>query len=134
MKASSPNALARAVRAFFEEYLPELRGVSRHTLLSYRDIFALLLRFLAESRHCEVVALDLEAISPDAVLAFLNHLEQGRHNKTSSRNVRLASSSSSPRTACFAGSFLPLRLMATPLRPRRGRRYSAAYRPRSQAR
>ena len=39
MKASSPNALARAVRAFFGEYLPELRGLSRHTLLSYRDTF-----------------------------------------------------------------------------------------------
>jgi len=90
MKASSPNALARALRAFFGEFLPELRGVSRHTVLSYRDTFTLLPRFLAESRHCEVIALDLEAISPESVLAFLNHLEQGRHNKTSSRNVRLA--------------------------------------------
>ncbi len=90
MKASSPNALARAVRAFFGEYLSELRGLSRHTVLSYRDTFTLLLRFLAQSRHCDVVTLDLEAISPEAVLSFLNHLEQDRHNKTSSRNVRLA--------------------------------------------
>ena len=45
MKASSPNALARAVRAFFGEYLSELRGLSRHTVLSYRDTFTLLLRF-----------------------------------------------------------------------------------------
>jgi len=90
MKASSPNTLARTVRAFFGEYLPELRGLSRHTLRSYRDTFTLFLRFVADSRHCDVVALDLEAISPEAVLSFLNHLEQDRHNKTSSRNVRLA--------------------------------------------
>jgi len=32
----------------------------------------------------------LEEISPQAVLGFLSHLEQERHNKTSSRNVRLA--------------------------------------------
>jgi integrase/recombinase XerD len=64
--------------------------LSRHTLLSYRDTFALLLRFLAESRGTDPTALDLEAISPQAVLAFLNHLEQDRHNKTATRNVRLA--------------------------------------------
>jgi site-specific recombinase XerD len=32
----------------------------------------------------------LEAISPELVLKFLNYLEQERHNKISSRNVRLA--------------------------------------------
>jgi site-specific recombinase XerD len=90
MKAAPPNALARAVRGFFGEYVPELRGLSRHTLLSYRDTLALLLRFLAESRGSDPAALDLEAISPQAVLAFLKHLERDRHNKTSSRNVRLA--------------------------------------------
>ena len=35
-KAPSPNALGRSVRGFFSEYVPELRGLSRHTLLSYR--------------------------------------------------------------------------------------------------
>jgi integrase/recombinase XerD len=90
MKAPHPNALARAVHSFFAEYLTEQRGVSRHTLLSYRDSISLLLRFVTHSRHLDTVSLDLEAISPQAVLAFLNHLEQERHNKASSRNVRLA--------------------------------------------
>jgi site-specific recombinase XerD len=90
MKATYPNVLAQSVRSFFSEYLTEQRGVSRHTVLSYRDSMILLLRFIAASRHCDPVKLDLEAISPQAVLAFLNHLEQERHNKTSSRNVRLA--------------------------------------------
>jgi integrase/recombinase XerD len=89
-KAPSPNALARAVRGFFTEYVPELRGLSRHTLLSYRDTLALLLRFLAKSRHSDPAALDLEAITPEAVLAFLSYLEQQRHNIISTRNVRLS--------------------------------------------
>jgi site-specific recombinase XerD len=89
-KNPSPNALARAVRNFFSEYVRELRGLSRHTLLSYRDTLALLLRFLAESRKSDPTALDMEDLSPEAVLVFLNYLEQERHNKTSSRNVRLA--------------------------------------------
>jgi site-specific recombinase XerD len=89
-KAPLPNALARAVRGFFGEYVPELRGLSRHTLLSYRDTLALLLRFVAKLRRCDPASLDLEAISPEAVLAFLNYLEKERHSKTSTRNVRLA--------------------------------------------
>jgi site-specific recombinase XerD len=91
MKAAPlPNALARAVHAFFSEYVPELRGLSRHTLLSYRDTIALLLRFIAKSRNADPSSLDLEAISPELILKFLNYLEQERHNKISSRNVRLA--------------------------------------------
>lgn len=89
-KTPMPNALARAVRGFFGDYIPTLRGMSRHTLLSYRDTLTLLLRFLATSRHVDPLALDLEVISPEAVLEFLNYLEQERHNKISTRNVRLA--------------------------------------------
>jgi site-specific recombinase XerD len=89
-KTPAPNALARAVHGFFGEYVPELRGLSRHTLLSYRDTLVLLLRFLARCRNTDPASLDMEAISPDSVLAFLNYLEQERHNKISSRNVRLA--------------------------------------------
>ncbi|MFP3647837.1 site-specific integrase [Paraburkholderia sp. SIMBA_054] len=90
MRATYPNALARTVRCFFSEYLTEQRGVSRHTTLSYRDTMILLLRFVAISEHRDPATLDLDAISPEAVLAFLNYLEQVRHNQTSSRNVRLA--------------------------------------------
>jgi integrase/recombinase XerD len=90
MRSSYPNTLARTVRSFFSEYLTEQRGVSRHTVLSYRDTLILLLRFVATSQHHDPATLDLTAISPEAVLAFLNYLEQERQNKTSSRNVRLA--------------------------------------------
>lgn len=89
-KQSFPNTLARIAQAFFREYLPELRGVSPNTVLSYRDTLVLLLRFVAKSQSVDVVSLELENITPEAVLAFLNYLEQERHNKTSSRNVRLA--------------------------------------------
>jgi integrase/recombinase XerD len=84
------NTLALALQGFFTKYLPESRGLSRHTLLSYRDTLVLLLRFVAGLRNTTPVTLELDAISPEAVLAFLNHLEEERHNKTSSRNVRLA--------------------------------------------
>jgi site-specific recombinase XerD len=90
MHSKFPNGLAHAVHDFFGPYLVEQRGLSRHTVLSYRDTLALLLRFIAQTRGTDPAALDLDALSPDLVLAFLNHLESDRRNKTSSRNVRLA--------------------------------------------
>ena len=90
MRSTAPNALARAVHGFFGPYLVEQRGLSRHTVLSYRDTLALLLRFIAQRRRTDPATLDLDALTADVVLAFLNHLESDRHNKTSSRNVRLA--------------------------------------------
>ena len=37
MKRRLPTDLGRAVFRFFQEYLPTQRGVSVHTLRSYRD-------------------------------------------------------------------------------------------------
>jgi site-specific recombinase XerD len=90
MTIQSANALARALQAFFTDYLPRLRGLSPHTLHSYRDTLVLLLRFLASSKGIEPARLDLGDILPEDVVNFLSHLENTRHNKTSTRNVRLA--------------------------------------------
>lgn len=90
MKAQQPNALARALRHFFTDHLPRLRGMSPHTIQSYRDSLVLLLRFLASNRGRAAATLDFEDIDVGAVVAFLNHLEQHRHNSTATRNVRLA--------------------------------------------
>jgi integrase/recombinase XerD len=90
MRSTLPNGLAQAVHSFFGPYLLEQRGLSRHTVLSYRDTLSLLLCFTAQSHGTDPAALDLDALSPDVILAFLNHLESERGNKVSSRNVRLA--------------------------------------------
>lgn len=90
MKETKPNALAMALREFFSEYLPRARGLSRCTLLSYRDSLSLLLRFVAGHLGRPVAELGMDAITPQVVIAFLDHLEEGRHNKASTRNVRLA--------------------------------------------
>jgi len=90
MTMQSPNALARALRTFFVDYLPRLRGLSPHTIHSYRDTLVLLLRFLTASKGIEPARLDLGDILPEDVIDFLNDLEDTRHNKISTRNVRLA--------------------------------------------
>lgn len=90
MNAPGPNVLARALRGFFADHLPRVRGSSPHTVLSYRDSLALFLRFVAEHRRQPVSQLDLEDLNPSDVLAFLQHLETARHNRVATRNVRLA--------------------------------------------
>lgn len=87
---TAPNSLARALREFFADHLPRIRGMSPHTVSSYRDAFILFLRFLAERHRRAVVKLDFDDLDPDDIIAFLHHLEKIRGNSVTTRNVRLA--------------------------------------------
>lgn len=82
--------LAKALKDFFYVYLAEQRGLSPHTLKSYRDTFRLLFLYLqAQRRNGGVRLLDLDV---KTILAFLQHLEDaaaGRGNSARTRNLRL---------------------------------------------
>ena len=90
MTATSPNTLGRALRGFFADHLPRVRGASPHTVRSYRDTFVLLLRFVATRKDRSVPELDVDHVGPQEVLDFLHDLEVERHNMAATRNVRLA--------------------------------------------
>jgi len=90
MKSPSPTKLASTLRFFFSEHLPLTRGLSPHTVSSYRDTFVLLLRFLAARHACTVTDLDVVHLGPKDLIAFLDHLETARRNLASTRNARLA--------------------------------------------
>ncbi|KVM78551.1 hypothetical protein WJ60_29390 [Burkholderia ubonensis] len=75
MKAYQPTELGRSVVRFFQDYLPTLRGMSRHTIRSYRDAMILFLGFCAEDRQRRVERLELPDINADRVVRFLAHLE-----------------------------------------------------------
>jgi site-specific recombinase XerD len=87
---TADNRLSRHVHDFFHEYLTTQRNVSPHTLLSYRDTIKLFLSFASRQLSTPVVNLNLDALTPDLVLTFLNHLESERSNTAATRNVRLA--------------------------------------------
>ncbi len=89
-KSPKINVLAHTLQTFFTDHLPRLRGMSPHTIHSYRDCFTLLLRFIAAKKKIEVIDLDIKDLSVDCVVAFLQMLEDNRHNSTATRNVRLA--------------------------------------------
>lgn len=85
-----PEELPYLVQRFFTDYLTVQRNLSAHTRSGYRDTFRLLLPFLSRHHRKPIDQLTLGAMSPEAVLAFLAHLENERGNTARTRNLRLA--------------------------------------------
>lgn len=90
MTRRPPNTLASTLRAFFTDYLSTLRGLSPHTIRSYRDGLTLLLRFVVAHTRRHITVLDVEDLAADVVIAFLSDLETTRHCTVRTRNIRLA--------------------------------------------
>ncbi len=90
MTPRQPTELGRCLVRFFTEYLPTLRGVSPHTIRSYRDALVLLLQFLARDRGRRIEGLEIADLSADRVGRFLLYLESERGNGLATRNARLA--------------------------------------------
>lgn len=83
-------SFATLVQLFFTEYLVSQRAMSPCTIASYRDSILLFLKFAQSHLGMPPTKLNLGDINPDLILAFLNYLEQERHNAVRSRNLRLA--------------------------------------------
>ena len=88
--APRPVPFASLVQQFFSEYLVAQRALSPCTIASYRDAMMLFLDYAHKRLGKAPTELNLADINPDLILAFLDHLEQERHNSVSSRNLRLA--------------------------------------------
>lgn len=84
------TAIAPHMSAFLEDYLPNQRGASQHTLSSYADSFRLLFDFMSAKISVPPSQLRLEQIDSRMVVAFLEYLETERKNTATTRNVRLA--------------------------------------------
>lgn len=87
--APRPPSFASLVQQFFTEYLVAQRALSPRTIASYRDALMLFLDFAHTHLGKMPTALALADIEPNLILAFLDHLEQERHNTVRSRNLRL---------------------------------------------
>ena len=83
-------SFAALLQAFFAEHLTQHRALSPRTVAVYRDAFLLFLGFAQTHSGKPPQALTLADLTPELVLAFLDHLEQQRHNTVRTRNARLA--------------------------------------------
>ncbi|BAO92691.1 tyrosine-type recombinase/integrase [Caballeronia cordobensis] len=82
--------LAPHVVAFLREALAHQRGASQHTCDSYACSFQLLFEFAAQRLKASPSSLALEQLDAGMISAFLEYLEDARHNSPETRNVRLA--------------------------------------------
>jgi len=73
--------LAARIHQFFDHYLPNIKGVSPHTIKSYRDTFRLFLPFAANYYGIKIRSLRVEQLSSDLILAFLDDLQSKRRNQ-----------------------------------------------------
>ncbi len=86
----APPSFAALVQAYFAEYLTQQRALSAQTIAAYRDAFVLFLGFAESRLGKSPAAMALSDITPELIMAFLDHLERQRHNSVRSRNARLA--------------------------------------------
>lgn len=89
MKVSSP-LIGPLLQRFLTEHLPKHKHASPQTILGYRDTFRVLLCFLRQHHGIAPTALRVADLDVAAILAFLDMIEQHRHNSVRSRNTRLA--------------------------------------------
>jgi site-specific recombinase XerD len=86
----SPPSFPALVQAYFGEYLTQQRALSPQTIAAYRDGFVLFLKFAEERLGKSPAAMVLADVTPELIMAFLDHIERQRHNSVRSRNARLA--------------------------------------------
>ena len=75
---------------YFKTYLPKVKGLSEATIVSYKTSFRLLMEYMYSYRGIPVDRLTFEAIDAQAVMAFLDWLENERDCCVATRNQRLS--------------------------------------------
>lgn len=75
---------------FFDTYLPNIKGVSKFTIKTYRDTFTLFLHFASQYQKIAIDDLTIQDVGLKTILSFLDHLEAQRQNSARTRNLRLA--------------------------------------------
>lgn len=84
------SRLAPTLEAFFTERLMRQKQVSSQTVRAYRDTFRLLLVFAHQRLNREPHVLEWTDLGEPLISAFLDYLEQDRHNTPRTCNSRLA--------------------------------------------
>lgn len=84
------NNLNYYISIYFKDYLPNVLGLSKNTILSYRDSFSILLIYLKENKKININSIKIDEITYDTIIDFLNYIEKERKNSIATRNQRLS--------------------------------------------
>ena len=83
------ESLVRAMRDFFQIYLPRQRCCSENTVSSYRYAVNLFLDYMREERSVTLLGIGMDDINRDTVNGFLEWLSDSRGNSPGTCNQRL---------------------------------------------
>ncbi|MBI4514832.1 MAG: site-specific integrase [Deltaproteobacteria bacterium] len=86
---SPVRTLSALIQAFFQHYLMGERGLSRNTVLSYRDAVRLLLVYISSAVGRSSDRIEVEDVDAQRVRDFLGWLEGERDCSPRTRNQRL---------------------------------------------
>lgn len=78
------------VTTFFTTHLVAERGLSPNTVASYAECMKLLIDYLCKHLGTEPESIDMQALTAERVLEFLDHIQTERGNADTTRNQRLA--------------------------------------------
>jgi len=84
------NTFPKYLSYFLLKYLPGHKNASTHTIVSYRDVFKLLLIFCESVESIKPEKIKISDLSKELILHFLDWLETERKCSISTRNQRLA--------------------------------------------
>ncbi len=85
-----PTDFSKYLTNFLSKYLPGERGMSTHTISSYKFTFVLFISFMEQQKRLNVSKIELEDITKECVVEFLDWLQSKRNCSNATRNVRLA--------------------------------------------
>jgi site-specific recombinase XerD len=83
------SPLLNEIQLFLTKYCQEDRKLSRQTILSYRDTLKLFILFQKEHKKLTPSKLQINSLSYETIIEFLNNLEKNRKSSVSTRNQRL---------------------------------------------
>ncbi|NVM98493.1 tyrosine-type recombinase/integrase [Arthrobacter sp. SDTb3-6] len=78
------------LQSFLIDYLPKRRGLSAHTIASYRDGFVLLLKWMDSSEAVPPDKVTMAHLDPDHIGRFSGWLREERQCAASTSNARIA--------------------------------------------
>lgn len=85
------NSFSKYVSDFFIKYLPNQKGFSKNTIISYKYTFIILLDYFDNILSMNINKLKIEDFNKENIIKFLDYLEKEKNNSVSTRNQRLSS-------------------------------------------
>ena len=90
MRKLAVGTLLGRVHEFLKVYLPNHRHLSPNTIRAYSKSLDLLLDFVKNEKHVQLIDVTFDMLTADMILAFLDYLEVTTYCSISTRNQRLA--------------------------------------------